>query len=117
MNARNTNRLLLGERQAVIQEARRHGGVFIDPHPDALRAMQENNIDPYIIYEQALLQRIEARISRIDFIQVNLSELLEEWKLKPEAQAPIYIRLALWLKTNARAHGYEQSANSWVLKS
>lgn len=110
------NRLVLGERDAILQEVRAHGGVYIDPHPEALKALRAGNIDPYLIYEQGMLKQIEEKIPRIDFVRVNVDELFEEWKSKPEAQIPIHIRLIIWLKNNANAYGYEQSGNSWILK-
>ena len=114
---KNNNRLVLGEREAAIQEARDHGGAFIDLHPEASRTLQISNIDPYIIYERALLQKIEAKIARIDFVKANVEDLYNEWKGKSYDQAPIHVRLILWLKDNASTYGYEQSGNSWVLKT
>ena len=114
--SKNDDRLVLGERDAAIQEALDHGGAFIDVNPEILRMLKEKNIDPYLIYEKALVQKIEEKVSRIDFVQANVDELFEEWKSKPEAQAPVHVRLILWLKKNAKAHGYEQSGNSWILK-
>jgi hypothetical protein len=113
---KNNNRLILGEREAVLQEARTRGGIYIDLHPQALDMLQAGNIDPYLIYEQALLRQIEAKISRIDFIQANVDELFEEWKSKPEDQVPVYVRLIFWLKDNAGSFGYDQTGNSWSLK-
>lgn len=114
--AKNNNRLVLGERDAAMQEAREHGGAFIDPHPQVLQTLQAGNIDPYIIYEKALLQKIEEKVGRIDFVQANVDELFKEWKDKSHTQAPIYVRLIIWLKNNASTYGYEQSGNSWILK-
>jgi hypothetical protein len=113
---RNEDRLVLGERDAAIQEALTHGGAFIDLHPEVLQTLQAGNIDPYLIYEKALLNKIEEKIGRIDFVQAKVDDLFEEWKGKPEASAPIHVRLILWLKNNATQYGYEQSGNSWVLK-
>jgi hypothetical protein len=114
--AKNHNRLVLGERDAAIQEALDHGGAFIDVNPEIIRMLEEKNIDPYLIYEKALTQKIEEKIARIDFVQANVDVLFEEWKAKPEAEAPVHVRLILWLKQNARAHGYEQSGDSWIRK-
>ncbi|MGZ9164970.1 MAG: hypothetical protein ACXW4U_07330 [Anaerolineales bacterium] len=114
---KNNNRLVLGERDVAIQEALDHGGVFIDLNPEVLRTLQAGNIDPYLIYEKAMLNQIEAKIPRIDFVKTNVDELFEEWKSKPHTQAPIHVRLILWLKSNASAHSYEQSENSWVLNN
>jgi hypothetical protein len=113
---KNTDRLVLGEREAAMQEARDQGGAFIDPNPGVLRMLQEGNIDPYLIYERALIQKIEGKIGRIDFIKANVEDLYDEWKGKPESQAPIHVRLILWLKNNAGTYGYEQRGNSWILK-
>lgn len=115
MNDRKASRLILGERAAVLQEARQRDGAYIDHHPDALRMLEANRIDPYIIYERALVQQIEAKVPRIDFVQADVDTLFEAWKAKPD-QAPIYVRLIFWLKENAGIHGYEQSGNSWILK-
>ena len=113
---KNNNRLVLGEREAAIQEALDNGGAFIDINPEILRTLQAGNIDPYLIYEQALLQKIEEKIGRIDFAKADVDELFEQWKGQSATQAPPYVRLILWLKNNAGAHGYEQKGNSWVLK-
>jgi hypothetical protein len=113
---KNNDRLVLGERDVAIQEARDNGGIFIDLNPEVLRTLQAGNIDPYLIYEKALLDQIEARIPRIDFVKVDVDEQYQQWKSKPAAQAPIHVRLIVWLKNNARAHGYEQNGNSWLLK-
>ena len=115
MSERHTRRLILGEREAVMREARQHGGAFIDPHPEALRTLQANGIDPYIIYERALVQQIEEKVPRIDFVQAKVDELFDEWRSNAD-RAPVHVRLIIWLKDNARAHGYEQSGDSWILK-
>ena len=114
--AMNNNRLVLGETDAAIQDALDNGGVFVDIHPEVLRTLQAGNIDPYLVYEQALLAQIEKKISRIDFVQADVDQLFAEWKGKPEREIPIHVRLIIWLKNNAKTHGYEQSGNSWVLK-
>jgi len=113
---KNNDRLVLGERDAVIQEASDHGGAFIDLNPQALRTLQAGGIDPYLIYEKALLNKMEEKIGRIDFVKTDVDELFREWQEKSSAQTPIHVRLMLWLKENAAAHGYEQSGNSWIRK-
>lgn len=110
------SRLVLGEQDVAIQDALDNGGVFIDINPEILRTLEAGNIDPYLVYEQAMLNQIEARISRIDFVQAEVDKLFDEWKGKPDKQAPIYVRLISWLKNNASKYGYEQSGNSWKLK-
>lgn len=113
---RNNDRLVLGEREAAIQEARDHGGAFIDLNPEVLRTLQAGGIDPYIIHEKALLQKIEAKIGRIDFAKANVDELFHKWQGESLTQAPIHVRLILWLKDNANTYGYQQSGNSWIRK-
>src|SRR5215216_5661268 len=114
---KNNDRLVLGERDAAVQEAVENGGAFIDLNPEVLRTLQAASIDPYLIYEKAMLTKIEEKIGRIDFAKGNVDELFEEWKGKSYDQAPIHVRLILWLKNNAASHGYEQSGNSWVPKN
>lgn len=113
----NENRLVLGESEAAIAEALDHGGIFIEPNPEVLQALRQGNIDPYLIYERALRNEIEKKIARIDFVRVDVDGLFEEWKRKPQNEAPIHVRLIIWLKNNAATYGYEQSGNSWVLKN
>lgn len=114
--AMNKNRLVLGEREASIQEALDNGGVFIDVNPGILQALQAGNIDPYLVYERAMLDQIEAKIPRIDFVQADVDKLFMQWKGKPERDIPIHVRLIFWLKDNAQKHGYQQSGDSWILK-
>lgn len=110
------DRLVLGEREAVIQETKEQGGVHVDPNPQVLEMFKQSNLDPYLIYEKAVLNQIEKKISRIDFVQADVDQLFDEWKGKPEGEVPIHVRLIIWLKNNAKTYGYEQHRNSWVLK-
>lgn len=114
--ARNEDRLVLGKQSDAIPEALAHGGAFIDLNPEVVRSLQEANLDPYIIYEQAVLSKLEEKIGRIDFVNVNVDELFEQWKGKPHDQAPIHVRLIMWLKKHASTLGYEQHGNSWIRK-
>ena len=113
---RQNDRIVLGERDVAIQEALDHGGSFIDPHPDVLSKLQSVGIDPYMIHEKALIQKLEEKIGRIDFVQANVDELFRSWQGKPVAQTPIHVRLIQWLKVNASKYGYEQNGDSWVRK-
>ena len=113
---KNNNRLVLGERDAVIREALDNGGVYIDPNPAVLKTLQQGNIDPYIIYEQGLKKQIDVGIPRIDFVKADVDALINEWNGRQLDQAPNHVRLIFWLKDNASAHGYERSGNSWILK-
>lgn len=113
---KDNNRLVLGERDAVVREAVDNGGVYIDPNPAVLKTLQQGSIDPYIIHEQGLKKQIDARIPRINFVKADVDGLFSEWSGKPSDQMPIHVKLIFWLKTNAGTHGYEQSGNSWILK-
>lgn len=63
-----------------------------------------------------MLNQIEAKIPRIDFIQADVDGLVHEWERNPQSDTPIHVRLMVWLKHNAMSYGYEQSGNSWILK-
>lgn len=112
---KNNARLVLGEDEVAAKEANENGGIFIQLPPTALKALQLADM-AYAIYEKGLLNQIETKIPRIDFVEANVDELFNEWKSKPEKQIPIYIRLIIWLKKNASTHGYEQDVNSWIRK-
>lgn len=112
---KNNARLVLGEDEAAAREARENGGVFIQLPPGMMDILKTGNM-AYAIYEKALIKQIESQIPRIDFVEANVDELFAEWRSKPEEQAPVYVRLIVWLKKNASAHGYEQDGNSWVKK-
>lgn len=109
-------RLLLGEPDVVRQEALATGAIYIEVHPEALKMLQQKNIDPYLVYEQGVLKQMEERIARIDFVKVDVEALFQEWSSQSREQAPIHVRLIFWLKENAMAHGYQQAGNSWLLK-
>lgn len=113
---KNKNRLLLGEREAVAQEASIFGGVYIDPNPGVLETLKAGNIDPYLIHEKGMLAQIEKKIPRIDFVKVDVDAGFKEWNGKPDDQIPIHVRQLIWLKNHASEYGYVQDGNSWVLK-
>ena len=110
------SRLVLGEPETVREEALATGAIYIELNPEVQKILQQKQIDPYLIYEQGVRKQMEERIARIDFVNVNVDALFEEWRSKTQAQAPIHVRLILWLKNNASTYGYEQTGNSWVLK-
>ncbi len=113
---KNNDRLLLGEREAVVREASVFGGVYIDPNPGVLETLKAGNIDPYLIHEKGMLAQIEKKIPRIDFVKADADALFKEWHGKPEQQIPIHVRQLIWLKSHASQYGYIQEGNSWVLK-
>jgi hypothetical protein len=109
-------RFVLGEREAAKKDALANGGGFIDINPEVLKTLKESNIDPFLVHEQAMLKQMEEKVDRFDFVEMDVEALLREWSGKPSGQAPIPVRLVLWMKKNAASHGYEQSGNSWFLK-
>ena len=106
-------RLVLGETFAAGKEAQENGGKYILVHPEVQRQLKAAKFDLFLIYKTVLLLELQNKIERVDFVGVNVDELLQEWSSKPEEQAPIYARLALWLKENAEELGYQQSGNNW----
>jgi hypothetical protein len=109
-------RLVLGERDAAIQEATKNGGKFILVHPQVASQLQQAGLNPYIINITALILEMESKISKIDFVGMDVERLTKEWADKPKDQAPMYIKQIFWLRENAGKFGYEQRGNSWVLK-
>jgi hypothetical protein len=115
--ARKERRFVLGEHDAAVQDALDNGGGFIDINPGVLNMLKTKNIDPFLVYEQAVLKQMEEKVDRFDFVPAEVETWIREWSGKPADQAPIHVRLALWMKNNAASHGYVQSGNSWILKS
>lgn len=109
-------RLVLGEKFTAMKEAMDNGGKYILVHPEVENKLKQVGIDPYFIYSTALTQQVEAKISQIDFVDLDVERMLQEWSKKPQDQAPVYVRQMMWLKENAEKHGYQQSGNSWKLK-
>lgn len=110
-------RLVLGERDIAAQEALDNGGKFILVHPEVANQLKRGDFDPYLIYVTALIMEMENRIAQVDFVNVNVDEIAQEWSGKSEEKAPVYIRQILWLKENAEKFGYQQHGNSWKLKN
>jgi hypothetical protein len=109
-------RFILGEGMNSMKEALGKGGKYMVLHPSVTSQLQQKNIDPFLVYEAGLRLEMEAKISRIDYIEGAVGELLQEWGNKPQESAPVHVRLIIWLKENASAYGYEQTGNSWILK-
>jgi hypothetical protein len=109
-------RLVLGEEMDAMKEALAKGGKYVLVHPAVAEQLQQKGIDPYYVYKTALRIEMKSKISRIDFVNVDVDKLYENWRGKPEDQAPIPVRLIIWLKDNAATDGYLQSGNSWIRK-
>ena len=114
--ARKERRFVLGEQEAAIQDARANGGGFVDINPEVMKMLKDNNLDPFLVYEKAVLKQMEEKVDRFDFVRMDVDTLFQLWNGKPAEHAPIPVRLVLWMKENAASHGYEQRGNSWVLK-
>lgn len=109
-------RFVLGDQDAAMRDAIANGSGYIAINPEILKMLKEKNIDPFLVYEQAVLKQMEEKVDRFDFVQMDVEAVFKEWNRKPSEQAPIPVRLVLWMKENAASHGYEQKGNSWVLK-
>jgi hypothetical protein len=110
------DRLVLSDGMNAMQDAMANGGKYVLINPAVANQLQQIGIDPYYVYESAIRLQIKLKISRIDFVKVDVDKLFEEWRGKPEKQMPVHVRLIAWLKENAGANGYVQSGNSWLLK-
>lgn len=114
--AKKERRFVLGEQEAAVQDARANGGGYVDINPEVMKMLKDNNLDPFLVYEKAVLKQMEEKVDRFDFIRMDVDTVYLEWKGRPAEQAPIPVRLVLWMKKNAASHGYEQMGNSWFLK-
>jgi hypothetical protein len=110
-------RLVLGETFAAGKEAQVNGGKYILVHPEVKEQLKGANIDLYVIYVTAAIIEMENKIPQIEFIDMNVDELMQQWSGKPEEEIPVHIRQMLWLIENAEKFGYKQSGNSWNLKN
>lgn len=110
-------RLVIGEGMASMREAMSNGGKYILLHPEVENKLKQNNINPYLVYEAAMQIETGAKIPSIDFVSGNVDELVATWSGKPQDQAPIHVRLALWLEANASNLRYERKGNRWALKN
>jgi hypothetical protein len=109
-------RLVIGEGMESMREAMSNGGKYILLHPEVENKLKQNNIDPYLVYEQGLRNEIEAKTPTLEFVNVDVEKAFNEWRWKDYSRAPIHIRLVIWLKNNASQYGYEQDGNCWLLK-
>jgi hypothetical protein len=109
-------RLVLGEGMTSMKEALDNGGKYILVNPGVVSKLKEGNIDPFLVYEAALLMEVEAKIPQIDFVGGSVDQLAQQWSGKPQGQIPVHVRQIMWLKENAGKYGYQQNGNSWKLK-
>jgi hypothetical protein len=109
-------RFVLGEQDIAKQDALMNGGGYVDINPGILKMLNDGNIDPFLVHEQAVLKQMEQKVDRFDFVQMDVDAVLKEWGGKSSDKAPIPVRMILWMNKNAVSHGYKRSGNSWVLK-
>ena len=111
----NAARFVVGELElgAVLQDVKEKGGQYTQLNPMVEEKQKEGNIDPKIVYIKGLESQLEAKVSRVDFVQMNLDEILLQ---EQNDQMPIPVTLAHWLNDKAEEYGYKRDANSWVLK-
>lgn len=115
-SAKKERRFVLGEQNAAKQDALMNGGGYIDINPEVMKMLKDNNLDPFLVHERAVLKQMEEKVDRFDFVQMDVDTMFMEWNGRSTEQAPIPVRLVLWMKKNAASHGYEQRGNSWILK-
>jgi hypothetical protein len=81
-------RFVLGEQDVAMRAAIANGSGYIAINPEILKMLKEKNIDPFLIYEQAVFKQMEEKIDRFDFVQMDVDAVFNEWNGKPSEQAP-----------------------------
>lgn len=108
-------RLVLGKPNECIQNALDYGGFFIDVGQDLLRNLIQAGIDPGIIYIEALKIKLEAKIPRVDFINIHsdmeLNKKVDNWY----EDLSVAIQQLHWMQENAHRYGYHRDGDSWIL--
>lgn len=117
------NRVVLGKYEGneagYIGEARRYGGIFYDPGPQALAAMTYGLDDErasqlcWEVRETFLRTQMERGPARFDYIvdRGQFSSIEEVLALDPHSLAAKEIN---FLKRNAERYGYQQLGTSWL---
>ncbi|MBC8335384.1 MAG: hypothetical protein ISR59_12465 [Anaerolineales bacterium] len=109
----NDSRFVIGEISVVIQDVQKNGGQYTLLNPMVEAKLKEANIDPQVVYIQGLKTQLEEKVSRVDFINMDIDEILGQ---KQKDDLPVHVFLAFWLDKEAVGYGYQRSGNSWVLK-
>jgi len=60
-------RLVLGDQDAAMKDASANGSGYIAIIPEILKMLEEKNIDPFLVYEQAVRKQMEEQVDRFDF--------------------------------------------------
>lgn len=74
--------------------------------------LKASGVDPWEVNEAFLRQQLEAGVERIDFVGVNVDELLDSTKVWE--RKPYRVLEAEFLEANAERYGYVRSGNSWI---
>ncbi len=109
------NRVVLGvwqEGGGYIGEAVENGGIFFDAGAEVWEMLKASGVDPWEVNEAFLRQQLEAGVERIDFVGVNVDELLDSTKVWE--RKPYRVLEAEFLEANAERYGYVRSGNSWI---
>lgn len=108
----NVSRFVIGDLGDVISDIGENGGQYLQLNPLVEAKLKEANIDPEDVYIKGLESQLEAKVSRVDFVKMNLDEILCQEK---NNQMPIPVFLAHWLHDKAEEYGYKREGNSWVI--
>jgi len=109
----NVSRFVIGELGDVIEDVNKNGGQYTQLNPAVEATLKQGNIDPKVIYIKGLESQLESKVGRVDFIKMNIDEILRQEK---NGQMPIPVFLAFWINEKAEEYGYKRDGNSWVLK-
>ncbi len=117
------NRVVLGKYEGneagYIAEARRHGGIYYDPGPEALDAItyglndEDANQLCWEVIESFLRTQIERGPARFDYVlnRAQSSSVDELLALDPHS---FHAKEITFLKRNAESYGYQQLGTSWL---
>jgi hypothetical protein len=113
VSSTNASRFVIGEIGAVMEDVKKNGGEYTLLNPMVEAKLREGNIDPVLVYIQGLESQLKAKVSRVDFVMMDIDEVLRQGK---NDQMPIHIQLAFWLDEKAEEYGYKREGNSWIPK-
>lgn len=108
------SRFVIGNLEDIIPDVNKNGGQYTQLHPLVEQKLKDGNIDPKVIYIQGLETQLEEKVSRVDFINMDIDEILRQ---EQNDQMPIHVLLVYWLNEKAEEYSYKKSGNSWILKS
>ena len=106
------SRFVVGELGAVLEDVKKNGGQYTQLNPAVEETLRAGNIDPKLVYIQGLKSQLEGKVGRVDFVQMDVDEVLHQAK-NEDMSIPVF--LAHWMQENAEEHGYQREGNSWIL--